>query len=137
MLEKWTGLAGRLFHDRDRSFPDSGGKATSSLLKNSKTFKRPIWTQHFTGFSHRQQDVQKGPSSKAAGALAGGAYEGVREHDKGPRTQLADFFNTLLGNTRLMGRQHRTNLFGHQVSRKPVTVGIPVPLAHFRVRKSM
>ncbi|MBA3968249.1 MAG: hypothetical protein H0X47_21235 [Nitrospirales bacterium] len=62
-------------------------------------------TQHFTGFSHRRrQDVQKGPSSpvlrllegKAAGDLAGGAYEGVREHDKGPSTQLADFFNTLL-----------------------------------------
>ena len=42
------------------------------------------------------QDVQKGPSSKASGALARGAYTGVREHDKGPRTQLADFFNILL-----------------------------------------
>ena len=42
-----------------------------------------------------RQDVQKGPSSKAAGALASGAYEGIREHDKGLRTQLADFFNTL------------------------------------------
>ncbi len=28
--------------------------------------------------------------------MASGAYEGVREHDKRPRTQLADFFNTLL-----------------------------------------
>jgi len=28
--------------------------------------------------------------------LARGAYTGVREHDKGPRTQLADFFNILL-----------------------------------------
>jgi hypothetical protein len=43
-----------------------------------------------------QQDVQKGPSGKAAGALARGAYTGVREHDKGPRTPLADFFNILL-----------------------------------------
>jgi len=43
-----------------------------------------------------RQDVQKGPSSKAAGALARGAYTGVREHDKGSSTQLADFFNILL-----------------------------------------
>ena len=42
------------------------------------------------------QDVQKGPSSKAAGPLAGGAYKKVREHGKGPRTPLAAFFNILL-----------------------------------------
>ena len=52
------------------------------------------------------QDVQKGPSSKAGGALARGAYTGVREHDKGPRTPLADFFNILLG-TRKEGKQWR------------------------------
>ena len=34
--------------------------------------------------------------SKAEGSLAGGAYKGVREHDNGPRTPLAGFFNTLL-----------------------------------------
>ncbi|MEC4673285.1 MAG: hypothetical protein VST68_03775, partial [Nitrospirota bacterium] len=45
---------------------------------------------------------QKGPSSpilsrvegKAAGTLASGAYLSVRAHDKGPRTLLADFFNS-------------------------------------------
>ena len=44
------------------------------------------------------QDVQKGPSSKAAGHLARGAYTAVREQDKGPRTPLAAFFNILLMN---------------------------------------
>ncbi len=38
-------------------------------------------------------DVQKGALSKAAGALARGAYGLVREHDKGPRTPLTPFFN--------------------------------------------
>ncbi len=36
--------------------------------------------------------------------LARGTYTGVREHDKGPRTQLADVFNILLKNG--------VNLFG-------------------------
>ena len=35
-------------------------------------------------------------SSKAAGPSVRGVYTGVREHDKGPRTRLADFFNVLL-----------------------------------------
>ena len=35
-------------------------------------------------------------SSKAAGPLARGAYTAVREHDKGARTLLADFFNIRL-----------------------------------------
>ncbi|GJL59924.1 MAG: hypothetical protein NPIRA03_27810 [Nitrospirales bacterium] len=33
---------------------------------------------------------------KTAGTLTGGAYTGVRETDKEPGTQLADFYNTLL-----------------------------------------
>jgi len=40
-----------------------------------------------------EEPVEKSPSSKAAGSLASGAYSLVREHDKGPRTLLADFFN--------------------------------------------
>ena len=65
-----------------------------------KTFMTPI----------ARKDVQKGPffpsqpqraktrlsTDKAAGTLARGAYTGVREHDKGPRRPLADFFNILL-----------------------------------------
>ena len=40
----------------------------------------------------------KKASSKAAGPLARGAYAlSVREHDKGPRTPLAGFFNSPLG----------------------------------------
>ncbi|MCH7615444.1 MAG: hypothetical protein IH978_06890 [Nitrospinae bacterium] len=35
-------------------------------------------------FSRATGDVQKGALSKAAGALARGAYGLVREHDKGP-----------------------------------------------------
>jgi len=44
---------------------------------------------------HQKQEgiVQKGALSKAAGALARGAYGLVREHDKGPRTPLTPFFN--------------------------------------------
>jgi hypothetical protein len=54
-----------------------------------------------------KQDVQKVSSSKAFkspspplskgewGDFARGAYAGVREHDKGPRTPLAAFFNIL------------------------------------------
>jgi len=38
-------------------------------------------------------DVQKGAFSKAAGALARGAYGLVREHDKWPRTPMTPFFN--------------------------------------------
>jgi hypothetical protein len=38
--------------------------------------------------------VQKGSTSKAAGHLARGTYWLLREHDKGLRTQLADFFNS-------------------------------------------
>jgi hypothetical protein len=33
--------------------------------------------------------VQKGPSSKAAAILTGGAYKLVREHGQGARTPLA------------------------------------------------
>ncbi len=36
-------------------------------------------------------------TGKAAGDLARGAYTRVREPVKGPRTQLATFFNILLG----------------------------------------
>ncbi len=42
-----------------------------------------------------KQNIQKDSSSKAAGHLARGAYGSVREHDKGPRTPLASFFNIL------------------------------------------
>ena len=55
-----------------------------------------------------EQVVQKGPSNKAAGPLAGGAYAAVREHDKGPRTQLADFFNNLLETEEPMSQQTRS-----------------------------
>jgi hypothetical protein len=68
---------------------------TKRLLKNSKGFIGTTF-EIIPSLSSGIQDVQKGPSSKAAGHLAGGAYEGVREHDKGPRTPLADFFNILL-----------------------------------------
>jgi len=55
-------------------------------------------------FSRATGDVQKGALSKAAGALARGAYGLVREHDKGPRTPLTPFFNiplqTLIGRDR-------------------------------------
>jgi hypothetical protein len=37
------------------------------------------------------------PVQQGGGDLAGGAYEGVRGHDKRPRTPLVDFFNILLG----------------------------------------
>ena len=37
-------------------------------------------------------------TGKAVGALASGAYTGVDEQDKWPRTQLADFFNLMLKN---------------------------------------
>lgn len=58
------------------------------------------------------QDVLEGPlacailllrarSSKAAWTWARGAYTGVPERDKGPRTLLAAFYNILLGPTLL------------------------------------
>jgi len=46
-------------------------------------------------------------TGKAAGALARGAYTGVREHVKGPRTQLATFFNILLGYGLTIGHPKR------------------------------
>ncbi len=48
---------------------------------------------------HQKQEgiVQKGALSKAAGALAHGAYGLVREHDKGPRTPLTPFFKSPQG----------------------------------------
>ena len=48
-------------------------------------------------FPSQPRRAETRPSTgKAAGAFARGAYTGVREHDKGPRTQLGDFFNILL-----------------------------------------
>jgi len=54
------------------------------ILSSGESFHNP---------SSARGDVQKGVFSKAAGALARGAYGGVREHDKGPRTPLTPFFN--------------------------------------------
>ena len=45
------------------------------------------------GLFNENGECSKWPSSKAAGLLARGAYNGVREHAKSPRTQLAAFFN--------------------------------------------
>ena len=63
-----------------------------------QTFSLPIALQDVQkGLSPERSRFGGARSSKAAGPLARGAYTGVREHDKGPRTPLADFFNILLG----------------------------------------
>jgi hypothetical protein len=65
-------------------------------------------------------NVQKGASSKTAGHLARGAYTAVREHDKGPRTQLVPFFNIpIIESTTQQSpvhsrvRQYHPSLAGH------------------------
>ena len=69
-------------------------------------------TQHFNisefsgtdSFNIKSQaGCSKRLSSKAAGPLVRGADTVVREHDNGPRTPLADFFNILLGAFLSMG----------------------------------
>jgi len=42
----------------------------------------------------REGMFKKASSARPQAPLARGAYDTVREHDKGPRTPLADFFNT-------------------------------------------
>ena len=67
------------------------------LKKIKQAFSTPVAMQDVQkGPLARAQPLRRGRSSKAAGPLACGAYTGVREQDKGPRTPLADFFNILL-----------------------------------------
>jgi hypothetical protein len=40
-------------------------------------------------------------------------------------------------NNRFPGLQHRANPFKHQMSRKLVSGGVPVPLSHLGILKSM
>ena len=70
-----------------------------------------------------QAGCSKSSFSKAAGPLARGAYTAVREHDKGPRTTLAGFFNILLLGLpmfEILSNGDRTNQVQERVTRRDV-----------------
>ena len=48
-------------------------------------------TRRFHGQGRRMQGADRVP--EGATVVVSGAYTAVREHDNGPRTPLADFFN--------------------------------------------
>ena len=67
--------------------------------------------------------VQKGRSSKGAAAWTGGAYEGVREHGQGARTQLAAFSNNSTLDPVVLEKGKAISIVGEILGSETILVG--------------